>query len=146
MLRNMLVKVAMVGATASCFLPTAAMADEWNKETIVTFRAPVEVPGHVLPAGKYVFEVADTQANRDIVEIFNADRTHLIATILAVPDYRLNPIGKTIITFEERAAGAPEAIRSWFYPGDTIGIEFRYPKVQSVRSAVDGKASNCPAS
>jgi len=102
-------------------------ADEWNKETIVTFSRPVEVPGQVLPAGKYVFKLADSQSDRRIVQIFSQDRTKLMATILATPDYRLEPTDKTVISMQERPTGTPEAVGSWFYPGDNYGSRFVYP-------------------
>ena len=43
--------------------------------------------------------------------------------------------GKTVITFGERGAGFPEAIRAWFYPGDNFGQEFVYPKKRAVELA-----------
>ena len=110
-----------------CLLTPAARADEWDKKTILTFSAPVEVPGHVLPAGTYVFKLLDSQADRHIVQIYNKDENNLIATVLAVPDERLEPRGKTIISFDERPSGSPEALRAWFYPGNTVGQEFVYP-------------------
>jgi hypothetical protein len=126
MKRNLLTRLAVAALAASSLLPVAARADEWNKETILTFSAPVEVPGRVLPAGKYVFKLADSDSDRNIVQIFNADQTRLITTILGIPDYRMEPTGKTHVTFEERSAGAPEAIHSWFYPGDNAGVDFIY--------------------
>jgi len=105
-------------------------ADEWNKETKVTFSAPVQIPGQVLQAGSYVFKLADNQADRHIVQIFNEDQNQLIATILAIPAYRLKPTDDTLITFEERPTGTPEAVSRWFYPGDQDGVGFVYPEDQ----------------
>src|SRR5579859_7274304 len=113
----------------------AAKADEWNKKTVITFSGPVEIPGQVLSPGTYVFKLLDSQSDRDIVQIFNKDENHLYATILAIPDYRLKPPDKPVITFEERKAGSPEAIRAWFYPGDNYGQEFVYPKVKAMELA-----------
>jgi hypothetical protein len=101
--------------------------DEWDNKTILTFSAPVEVPGRVLPAGTYVFKLMDSQGDRHIVQIYNKDENHLITTVLAVPDERLEPRGKTVISFDERTSNSPEALRAWFYPGNTIGQEFVYP-------------------
>jgi len=104
-------------------------ADAWNKKTILTFSQPVEVPGDVvLPAGAYVFKLLDSASNRHIVQIFNEDQNHIYATVLAIPNYRLRVTGKTVITFTERAAGEPPAIKAWFYPGDNFGQEFVYSK------------------
>jgi len=104
-------------------------ADAWNKKTILSFSQPVEVPGDVvLPAGTYVFKLLDSASNRHIVQIFNEDQNHVYATVLAIPNYRLRVTGKTVITFTERAAGEPPAIKAWFYPGDNFGQEFVYSK------------------
>jgi hypothetical protein len=106
-------------------------ADEWNKRTEFQLSAPVEVPGKVLTPGKYVFQLADNEANRGIVQIFSEDsngKESLAATILAMPDYASKTPDKPMINFEERHSGAPEAIHSWFYPGDSTGWEFVYPK------------------
>jgi hypothetical protein len=116
-------------------LPRAVMADESDKATKLTFSDPVEVPGMVLAAGTYWFTTADSDQDRNIVQIWDADRTHLITTILAIPDYRLQPKGRTVIHFEERPSGSPEAIHSWFYPGDNFGQEFVYPKTRATQLA-----------
>jgi len=118
---------------------TASRADEWNKKTIVTFDQPVEVPGMVLPAGTYVFTIFDSQSYRHIVQIWNEDGRKLITTILAIPNYRLEPTGETMIKFTERPANLPQALRAWFYPGDNFGQEFVYPKTRAVQLA---QASN----
>ena len=109
-----------------------AHGDEWHKKTNVTFNEPVEVPGVVLPAGSYVFKL---DSNRHLVQIVSKDQKHLYATILAVPGERLEPTGKTVITFEERGQGAPEAVKAWFCPGDDIGVQFVYPKQRAMALA-----------
>ncbi|HLH41287.1 MAG TPA: hypothetical protein VKX39_19215 [Bryobacteraceae bacterium] len=110
-------------------------ADEWDKKTIVTFSAPVEIPGKVLPAGTYVFKLLNSVSNRNIVQVFDKDEKKLFATILAIPDYRLQPSDKPVIRFEERSSGSPEAIKAWFYPGDLYGQEFVYPHTRAVELA-----------
>jgi MYXO-CTERM domain-containing protein len=128
------------------FLP-GARADDWNRKTVMTFSGPVEIPGvhlkgwGVLPAGTYVFKILDSQSNRHIVQIFNKDETMIYATILAIPNYRLQATGKTVVTFRERPSGEPEALRAWFYPGKNWGEEFVYPKAQAVALA---KETNTP--
>ncbi len=129
-----LVPMVCVFAGALALLP-GARADEWDHMTTLTFSQPVEVPGIVLPAGTYVFRLLDSQTDRDIVQIFSQDRDHLYATVIAVPDYRLHRSGKTVVTFEEREAGAPQAIRAWFYPGRNFGTDFVYPQVRAAAIA-----------
>src|SRR5882762_3803354 len=102
------------GSLALSFLMTKpVMADEGNKKTEFQFSAPVEIPGKVLTPGKYVFEIADNQADRSIVKIFSEDSNgneNMVATLLAIPDYMSNTPDKPIIHFEERHSGTPEAI------------------------------------
>jgi hypothetical protein len=113
----------------------------------MTFSGPLEIPGvhlkgwGVLPAGTYVFKIMDSQSDRHIVQIFNKDQTQVYATILAIPNYRLRATDKTVVTFRERPAGQPEALRAWFYPGRNWGEEFVYPKAKAVELA---KATNTP--
>src|SRR3979409_1743281 len=85
--------MALLGVT---FSPTA-QADEYDKKTTVKFSQPVEIPGvhlqgwGVLPPGTYVFKLLNSSSNRHIVQIFNKDQTQIYATVLAIPNYRLEP-------------------------------------------------------
>src|SRR5947199_2828780 len=97
-----------------------ARADVWNKKTILTVNQAIQVPNKVLEPGQYVFKLADSQSDRHIVQIFNGDESHIITTILAIPNYRLQPTGKSQFTFWETPAGEPRALRAWFYPGDNF--------------------------
>ena len=119
-------------------LSPSAIAQRADKKTIVTFSQQIEIPGvgqQYLPAGKYVFKLVDSLSNRDIVQIFNEAEDHVFATILTIANYRLKATSKTVMTFRERAAGQPEAIRAWFYPGANWGQEFVYPKTRAIELA-----------
>ena len=116
-------------------LAPAIRADVHDKKTIVTFSAPVEVPGKALPAGTYVFKLLDSTSNRNILQIWDKDEKQLLATILAIPDYRLTPPDKPVIAFEERPSNTPEAIKAFFYPGDNYGLQFVYPRDKAVQLA-----------
>lgn len=137
--RNNRVRFVVFGVLGLALLATllapASSADEWNKKTILTFSAPVEIPGKVLPAGTYVFKLLDSPSNRHIVQVFDRDEKQLLGTILAVPDYRLQPTGETTLYFEERPAGEPSALRAWFYPGDNFGQQFVYPNTRATELA-----------
>jgi len=110
-------------------------ADEANQKTTWTFSQPVELPGIVLPAGKYVFKVAENNTYRSVIQVWNAEENNLLATILAIPDYRLTATSEPVIHFAERPVGRPEAIRGWFYPGRLYGHEFVYPKKRATELA-----------
>ena len=136
--------LALMGAAFS----PAAKADEWNRKTVMTFSGPVEIPGvhlkgwAVLPAGTYVFKILDSQSDRHIVQIFSQDENDSVRHHSG--DSRtiaFNATGKTVVTFRERPAGEPEALRAWFYPGRNWGEEFVYPKARAVELA---KTANTP--
>ncbi|MGC1482194.1 MAG: LPXTG cell wall anchor domain-containing protein [Candidatus Acidiferrum sp.] len=131
---KVLLGVFAVALLSAVVLPNA-QADTWNKKTVVTFNQPVEIPGRILPAGTYTFKLLDSPSDRHIVEIFNADGSQIITTVLAINDYRLLPTGDTVMKFNERPGDSPEALRAWFYPGDNFGQEFVYPKVRAVQLA-----------
>jgi hypothetical protein len=102
-------------------------ASEIDKKTFLTFPQPVEIPGMVLPAGDYVLRRAD-RSLPDVVQFVSSNERHVYATTFALPTYRSEATDEVVIVMEERPANAPEAIKKWFYPGDTIGAEFVYPK------------------
>jgi LPXTG-motif cell wall-anchored protein len=126
---------------------SSAHADAWDKKTTITFSGPVEIPGvhlkgyGILPAGTYVFKVLESGSDRHIVQISSKDESTVYATILAIPNLRLKASDKTVMTFRERPAGEPEALRAWFYPGKEWGEEFVYPKARAI---VLAKEANTP--
>jgi LPXTG-motif cell wall-anchored protein len=124
--------LSFVGAVSA----PGARADQYNKKTVMTFNQAVEIPGQILPAGTYTFKLLDSRSDRHIVQVFNADGTQLIATILTINDYRLQPTGRTVVKFAEQPGDAPDALKAWFYPGDNFGQEFVYPKQRATELAV----------
>src|ERR1700681_939417 len=126
--------IASVGLVGAALAPNV-LADEWNKKTILTINESVQVPNKVLPPGTYVMKLLDSPSNRHIVQIFDKDEQHLQTTVLAIPNYRLEPTGKTQFQFWETPPGQPKALRAWFYPGDNFGQEFAYPKSAAVQIA-----------
>jgi hypothetical protein len=128
----MRIQQCVVGAVTALVLGAGlasnAGADEWNKLTYVTFSQAVAIPGQLLPAGTYTFRLADS-SDRHVVQILNRSGSQLIATIMAIPDYRLTPTNDAVITFKnqgDRPARTPPAIAHWYYPGDIDGPEFIY--------------------
>ena len=119
--------LSICGVLLCVALAAGTRADSWNKKTIVTFGDSVEIPGQVLPAGTYVFKLANSISDRHMVQIWNADETHLLATIIAIPDYRWETSDGPMFEFEERPGDSPMALHSWFYPGDNTGQQFVYP-------------------
>src|SRR3954470_18714095 len=129
------VKALCCAAALTAVMAPRARAEEWNKKTILTFSGPVQIPGATLPAGSYVFKLADIPGNRHVVQVFDKDEKKIFTTLLSVPNQRLDPSDKPIILFSERATGSPQAVKVWYYPGETIGNEFVYPKTQAMKIA-----------
>lgn len=123
--------VAIIGSLAAY----RAQADQWNKKTVLEIDEPTQVSKTVLQPGKYVFKLADSNSDRHIVQIFNGDQTRIVDTILAIPNYRLQPTGKSQFTYWETPVGSARAMRAWFYPGDNFGQEFPYPKQLAMLNA-----------
>jgi hypothetical protein len=119
-------------------LAPTAKADEWDKKTILTVNEAIQLPNVTLQPGTYTFKLLDSQADRHIVQVFD-NNNHILATILAIPNYRLRPTGKSTFSFWEVPAGQAPALRAWFYPGDNFGQEFAYPKDMSAQIASSAK-------
>lgn len=111
------------------FLELTAHADEFNEATTITFSAPVQIPGQVLPAGTYLFQQADPDDDENLVRIFNADRTVLYGTLLTVSADRKQASDTTIVLAQPES-GEPAMLVKWFYPGRSTGHEFVYSKEQ----------------
>lgn len=133
-MNRILLAVASIGLLGIALTPNAR-ADAWNKKTVMTINETIQVPNAVLAPGTYVLKLLDSPSDRHIVQIFNADETEVITTILAIPNWRLTPREKTSFSFWEMPPGQPAALRAWFYPGDNFGQEFAYPKTKAVSIA-----------
>ncbi len=124
----------LVGISATLLIP-AMNADPVKKATDLAVFQPIEIPGMVLTPGDYVIKIPDPATHADMVGFYNHDESQLIKLVRTIPKYRLETTDTTAITFEERAKGAPDAIKSWFFPGDNWGREFVYGKVQPIAIA-----------
>src|ERR1700686_3692338 len=140
---SLLLGVALLAAAVT----PSVKADQWDKKTTITINEPVQVPSccneeHVvvLQPGTYVLAVVDSLSDRHIVRVFAQDEKTVVTTILAIPNYRLQPTGNSVFQFWETPAGQPRAMRAWFYPGDNFGQEFAYHKTKSIEIAKAAKA------
>ena len=133
--------LACVASTLLMLPFSAAAQGPRNQDTFFTFSQAVELPNKTLPAGKYLFQLADSPSNRHIVRVMSADRKETHATLLAIPYYSNDrPSDEPQVRFMETPAQAANgagtnAIKIWFYPGTTTGHEFIYPRAQAMRIA-----------
>jgi hypothetical protein len=136
MMKHKLAPIAFALALVGSAMVTAASAQtNLNQRTVLTFSQPIEVPSKVLPAGTYTFELHESQMNRHIVQVYDADGKELITTFLAIPNRRLETTDDTVVRFAEVAPGQPQAMRAWFYPGQTVGQEMVYSKKRATELA-----------
>jgi hypothetical protein len=117
-------------------LVTPSIAQDFNplEKTYLTFSGPVELPGVSLPAGTYTFKLADTPS-RNVVQVLSRDEKTVHGQFLFVQATRRDATGEPVVMFKETAEGTTPAVQYWYYPGETIGKEFVYPKDQALKIA-----------
>ena len=137
-------KMLRIAAAVLVCLATVQLVDAQTKRTKVRFNAPMEIPNPstrtgvmTLPPGEYIFAMADTGSSHHVVRVTDATGRTVHSMVLTMPDYRLNATSKTVMYLGERPAGSPAAIKSWFYPGDTNGERFIYPKARAQALAAE---------
>ena len=121
------------------FFEVSAHADMSDQATQITFSQPVQIPGQVLPAGTYWFLLANISEQQDVVQIYNSDRSKLYATLETASIERQEATGHTVVKLAEQESSKPDALVAWFYPGETTGHEFLYPKDQEKQLAQDSQ-------
>jgi len=124
-MKHYLSTVAILALSVTSVLAPNAMADERDKKTTITINQSIEIADTVLPVGSYVIKLLDQNAGRHIVQIFDAEQSHLINTVFTVPIYSAQAANKSEFRFYESDTDQPPTLHTWFYPGDTTGFEFR---------------------
>ena len=123
-------------AVFACLLAAPVSAQPLDKRTLFTFSGPITLPGVTLPAGQYLFRLADPNSSRKVVQVLNADGTKPYGMFFTMAAERFEPASTPEIRFMETASGTPAAIKTWWYPGERTGYEFIYPKEQARRLAM----------
>jgi hypothetical protein len=127
-------------AISACLAP-GVRADEFTKQTYLTFSGPVQLPGVTLAPGTYMFKLADPETGRRAIQVWDKEGTKLYTTLLTIPDQRMKVTDTPVVMFNERPSGEAQAIRSWFYPDESYGFEFIYPKAQATKLAKENHSS-----
>ena len=138
MLSTRFIGLACAVAVFVCLMAATVFAQPFDKRTLFSFSAPVALPGVTLPAGQYLFRLADPNSTNKVVQVLNADGTKPYGLFFTIPAERFEPGAAPEVRFIETAAGTPAAIRTWWYPGQRTGYEFIYPKEQARRLAMGG--------
>ena len=116
-----------------------AEAQPGDYRTYFTFSAPVTLPGLTLPAGKYIFRLADSSSSRKIINVLSEDGRRSLAMLLTIPNQATKAPQDAEIRFMETDAQVPPPIKTWWYAGKAIGYEFIYPRDQALRLAKSTK-------
>lgn len=129
---------ALVVTAASARL--SAQGATINKRTFLTFSGPVQVPGATLPAGTYVFRIANPGA-QTVWQVLDADEHHVLAQFFFVRtgdrtiQEQNRAHGKPVVRFHETPHGVPPPIKALYYPTDVAGHVFLYPRAQAEQIA-----------
>ena len=136
MLSTRVFGLACAVAVFVCLMAAPVSAQPLDKRTLFTFSGPVTLPGVTLPAGQYLFRLADPNSSSKVVQVLNADGTKPYGLFFTISAERLEPASSPEVRFMETASGTPAAIRTWWYPGERSGYEFIFPKEQARRLAI----------
>ena len=128
------VSVCLFAVLAVC-TSTVASGQTLDNRTYFTFDQPVALPGVTLPAGKYLFRIVDTTSSRRIVQVLDAEGKKPYAMLMSIPAQRSDVPESPEVRFMETAVNTPNALKTWWYPGKSLGYEFIYPKEQALRLA-----------
>ena len=138
----MITKRLMTSACAAAMLltlsatPALAQGQPMDARTEFTFNQPVELPGVTLPPGTYIFRFADGTTGRKVMQVQAKDASSkTYGMFMTINAQRPRPSDDAELRFLETPAGQPAAVKTWWYPGNTIGREFIYPKSQARRLA-----------
>ena len=95
-----------------------AGADQWSDKTTLKSDSANHIPGATVAPGTYTFQLLDTKANREVVQIFNEDGTRLSRHDSGDSDQANGrDRGRGGQAESDRSPGAPAALKAWFYPG-----------------------------
>jgi hypothetical protein len=136
----------VASAVVMCLAIAQSVEAQPRRQTKVRFSAPIEIPNPstksgvmTLPPGEYLFALVETGTSHHVVRVSDTTGKQVHSQVLTMPDYRLNATSKTVMYLGERPAGQPLAIKSWFYPGNTMGERFIYPKARAQALAAEVK-------
>ena len=116
--------VVLLGVLATS---AASATFDTRRATYFTFSRSVQLPGVTLPAGTYVFEVANAGSLSNVVLVRSRDRSKVYAFKMTHMVYR--PSSRNLeaaITFGETSAGNPPPVKAWYPQSETTGREFIY--------------------
>jgi len=120
------VRIAL-GAAALAVLVAGSSDAYVNHENQLTFSRPVALPGVVLPAGSYSFDLVDSKSSLDVVIVRNRARTKVFYMGFTHLVQRPKGMSEDVpVTFAEARASEARPIATWYEVGNSIGHQFLY--------------------
>jgi hypothetical protein len=104
---------------------TANTAWSSPRQNLLTFSGAVSLPGVILPAGTYVFEVVSSSG--DVVRVSSKRGRHYFMGFTQRIERPLGRRDVPLATFGESPAGMPPTIAAWYPIGSSLGHRFIYP-------------------
>ena len=93
---------------------------------VLTFSRAVALPGVVIPAGAYAFEVANPDSSSAVVRVTRRDtrHVHFAGFTMRVTRPASLPLEQSAVSFGEAPAGEPVPITAWYPAGRIAGYRF----------------------
>jgi hypothetical protein len=113
----------------------AASAQSNRTERVLTFNAPVRVPGSTLPAGSYLFRRVEANRQGGTIQVFTVKPQRLVVTVQASAVTRHG--GASHVTLWQTPAGVTSAIATLYLSDNANdGLEFVYSSAERRELAV----------
>lgn len=130
-MRKALIALCSIAALLT-IAPRAHASEPWgrplDKSTLLTFSAPVSLPGVSLPAGTYMFRLVNPKTSQGVLQVLSQDEKAVYAMLLTMPVVRFTEDKNAeIVTFKEALEGTPAKIGTWYFT-DSDGCEMIYPE------------------
>jgi hypothetical protein len=132
-------RLSLIAALVVVFSLSAMAAD--SKQSEVVFNTWVAIPGGTLPAGSYIFQLADSRGSHHKVAIYDEVSRIQVATVDTIPVDRSMSVssrdvrGGDVSMMEGHGGFESDAVRAWFRPGARKGEQFVYGEGELTQTA-----------
>ena len=80
-----------------------------------------------LPAGKYIFRLADPNSSRKVIAIQSEDGKKQLAMLHTIPNQAPKAPNDPEIRFMETSSNVPPPVKTWWYPGQVDRLRVHLP-------------------
>ena len=103
--------------------------DPMHRQTALTFKRAVSLPGVTLEPGTYVFEVANPESGSNVVRVrAKEDYRQVYYSGFTNMVERPENLGNRPVLLGEAEPGKALPILAWYPRGDRVGRQFIYPR------------------